>query len=142
MQDLSPQKTLISLYVQYRKDDDGMPIRELIYLALIKSVAAETWELKHILERNELIASADEFGLKLREAWASSPENYFKRYATSQTSVLCATVSDFDRLSDPVVLSFHDSRETINYARRLNAFIKNICENRRAQLYKVYITCF
>ncbi|USP81292.1 hypothetical protein yc1106_08566 [Curvularia clavata] len=141
-QDSSPQRILISLYVQYRKDGDGMPIRELTYLALAESVAKKIWHLEPILQQNELIISAEELGLKLREAWASSHENYFQRYANSQTSVLCATVSDFDRLSGRVVLSFHDSRETTNYARRLNGFIEGTCENPRAKLYEVYKTCF
>ncbi|EUC44388.1 hypothetical protein COCMIDRAFT_27266 [Bipolaris oryzae ATCC 44560] len=142
MHDLSPQRILISLYLQYRKDGDGMLIRELTYLALTESVARKIWVLEKMVERHELIASADELGLKLREAWASSNENYFQRYATSQTTVLCATASDFDRMSDRVVLGFHDSRETTNYARRLNSFIENTCENKRAQLYKIYATCF
>lgn len=142
MQDLSTERILISLYVQYRKDGDGMLIRELTYLALTESVAKKIWILEQTLDQNELIASADELGLKLREAWASSHENYFQRYATSQTSVLCVTASDYDRLSDRVVLGFHDSRETTNYARRLNSFIENTCEKPRAQLYKIYATCF
>ncbi|EMD94571.1 hypothetical protein COCC4DRAFT_66237 [Bipolaris maydis ATCC 48331] len=142
VQDMSPQRILISLYVQYRKDGGGMPVRELTYLALTESAAKKVWALKNILEQNKLIASADELGLKLREAWASSNENYFQRYATSQTSVLCATASDFDRLSDRVVLGFHDSRDATNYARRLNTFIQNTCEKPRAQLYKIYAPCF
>jgi hypothetical protein len=92
--------------------------------------------------RNELVASGEEVGLKLREAWASSNNNYFVRYAGGQTSVLCATASDFDRLSDRVVLSFYDNRETMPYARRLDSFIKKTCENSRAGLYKVYVKCF
>jgi hypothetical protein len=142
MQDLSPERILVSLYVQYRKDGDGMLIRELTYLALTESVAGKMRDLKHIPEQNEPIAPAEELGLKLREAWASSHENYFQRYASSQTSVLCATASDFDRLSDRVVLSFQDNRDATNYARKLNCFIKNVCENRRAKLYKVYAMCF
>jgi hypothetical protein len=141
VQDLKPQRILISLYVRYHKDGDGAPIRELTYIALTESVASQIFWLRDIVKRNELVVSAEELGLKLREAWASSNKNYFRRYTSGQTSVLCVTASDFDRLSDRVVLSFHHDRETTPYARRLNSFIKRTCENPRAGLYKLYATC-
>ncbi|KAH9878179.1 hypothetical protein J1614_003396 [Plenodomus biglobosus] len=102
VQDLSPQRIMISLFVQYRKDGDGAPIRELTYLAVAESVFRKVYYL----------------------------------------DVLCVTASDFDRLSDRVVLSFHNDRETTPYARRLDSFIKSTCENPRSGLYKVYATCF
>jgi hypothetical protein len=142
VQDISPQRILISLYVQFHKDADGKPIRELTYLALPESAARHVYSVQDRLERNELVASGEELGLKLREAWASSNKNYFARYASGQTSVLCATASDFDRLSDRVVLSFYNNRETTPYARRLDSFIKRTCENSRAGLHTVYVKCF
>jgi hypothetical protein len=142
VQDLSPQKVWISLYVQYRKDGDGIPIRELTYLALTESAASEMTWVQWNLEPNELVVSAEILGLKLREAWASSNEHYFPRYASGQTSVLCVTASDFDRQLDRVVLSFDNDREITPYARRLDSFIKSACENPRAGLYKIYATCF
>jgi hypothetical protein len=142
MQDLSPQRIMISLFVKYYKDGDGAPIRELTYLAVTESAAKNMLWTESMFKRNELVASAEELELKLHEAWASSPKNYFQRYAGGQTSVLCVTASDFDRLSARVVLSFHNDRETTPYARRLDSFIKSTCENPRAGLYKVYSTCF
>ncbi|EOA85450.1 uncharacterized protein SETTUDRAFT_20948 [Exserohilum turcica Et28A] len=142
MQDLSPQRILISLHVQYRKDGNGMLIRELTYLALTESVAEGIWDLRQIEDKDKLVISGEELGLKLREAWVLSHEDYFQRYANSQIGVLCATASDLDKLSDRVVFSFHDSRETTTYARRLDSFIKGVCENQRAKLYKVYAQCF
>jgi hypothetical protein len=142
VQDLLPQRLLISLYVQYRKDADGKPIRELTYLALAESAARYMYLVANVLMRNALVASGEEVGLKLREAWASSNNNYFARYTGGQASVLCATASDFDRLSDRVVLSFYNDCDTTPYARRLDSFIKRTCENSRAGLYKVYIKCF
>jgi hypothetical protein len=142
VQDFSSQRILISLYVQYRKDGDGAPIRELTYLALTESVARKSWYAEDIFQREELVVSAEELELKLREAWASSHTNYFHRYASGETSVLCVTASDFDRLSSRVVLTFRDDREMTPYARRLDSFIKNTCENPRSVLYKVYATCF
>jgi hypothetical protein len=145
VQDLSQQRILISLYLQYRKDGDGALIRELTYLAITESVASKLQyvrDIKDILERNELVASAEELGLKLREAWTSSHKNYFQRYASGQTSVLCVTASDFDKLSDRVVLSFHNDRDITPYVRKLDSFIRNTCENLRAKLYKVYALCF
>ncbi|KAH7079882.1 hypothetical protein BKA63DRAFT_229876 [Paraphoma chrysanthemicola] len=146
VQDHPPQRILISLYVQYRKDGDGALIRELTYLALTESVATHTWPLRDIVERNEPVVSAEELGLKLREAWASNHKNYFRRYASGDTSVLCVTASDYDRLSDRVVLSFHNDREIMPYARRLNSFIETTCERTcempRAELQKIYAPCF
>jgi hypothetical protein len=142
VQDLSPQRILISLYVQFRKDADGKPIRELTYLAVAESAARHIFMRKDLAERNELVASGEELGVKLREAWASSNRNYFARYAGGQTSVLCVTASDFDRLSDRVVLSFYNDRDTTSYARRLDLFIKRTCENSRAGLHKIYVKCF
>jgi hypothetical protein len=140
VQDISSQRILISLYVQYRKDDDGAPIRELTYLTLTESAAKKmlVWEM---LERDELVVSAEELGLKLREAWASSNENYFQRYARGQTSVLYVTASDFDKLSDRVVLTFRNDPETTSYARRLDSFIKSTCDNPRATLYQFCTPC-
>jgi hypothetical protein len=142
VQDVSPQKILISLYVQYRKDGDGTLIRELTYIAVTESVAKQIWEWKGIVEQNEMVVSAEELGIKLREAWASSQENYFKRYADGQTSVLCATASDFDKMSYRVVLSFQKDHEVRSIARKLDSFIKATCENPRAGRYKIYATCF
>jgi hypothetical protein len=142
VQDLSPQKILISLYVQYRKDGDGALIRELTYIAVTESVASKSVYGKHILERNELVDSAGELELKLGEARTSSNKNYFQRYVRGQTDVLCVTASDSDRLANRVVLSFHNDRETTPYARRLDSFIKATCENPRAGRYKIYATCF
>jgi hypothetical protein len=141
VQDLSPQKILISLYVQYRKDGDGALIRELTYIAVTESVASKSLYGKHILERNELVDSAGELELKLGEAWTSSNKNYFQRYVRGQADVLCVTASDSDRLANRVVLSFHNDRETTPYARRLDSFIKATCENPRAGRYKIYATC-
>jgi hypothetical protein len=142
VQDLSPQKILISLYVQYRKDCDGALIRELTYIAVTESVASKSSLVKLILERNELIDSAGDLELKLAEAWTSSNKNYFQRYVRGQTDVLCVTASDYDKLANRVVLSFHNDRETTPYARRLDSFIKATCENPRAGRYKIYATCF
>jgi hypothetical protein len=142
VQDLSPQKILISLYVQYRKDGNGALIRELTYIAVTESVASKSFYGQHILERNELVDSAGELELKLGEAWTSSNKNYFQRYVRGQTDVLCVTASDSDRLANRVVLSFHNDRETTPYGRRLDSFIKATCENPRAGRYKIYATCF
>jgi hypothetical protein len=140
VQDISPQRIMISLYVQYRKDDDGAPIRELTYLALTES-AAKKMLVWRMLERDELVVSAEELGLKLREARASSNENYFQRYAYGQTSVLYVTASDFDKLSDRVVLTFRNDPETTSYAGRLDSFIKSTCDNLRVALYKSCTPC-
>jgi hypothetical protein len=141
IQDLSPQRIPVSLYAQYRKDDDGAPVRELTYLALTESAMSNSWYGKQILEGSELIASAEELELKLREAWASSHENYFQRYASGETSVLRVTASGFDRLSDRVVLGFYSDRQTKPYAWKLDSIIKSTCENPRSVLSKVYATC-
>jgi hypothetical protein len=138
VQDPSQQKIFCSLYVRYRKDDYGAPIRELTYLAVTEPVAKKWWYWK----RNELVASAEELAVKLLESWTSSQKNYFHRYASDQISVLCVTASDFDRLSDRVVLSFHNDRDTKSYARRLDSFIETTCENPRAGRYKIYAPCF
>ena len=142
VQDLSPQKILISLYVQYRKDGNGALIRELTYIAVTESVASKSFYGQDILKRNELVDSAGELELKLGEAWTSSNKNYFQRYVRGQTDVLCVTASDSDRLANRVVLSFHNDRETTPYGRRLDSFIKATCENPRAGRYKIYATCF
>ena len=142
VQNLREQKILISLYVQYRKDGNGAPIRELTYLAVTETVACGGEVIfPHLLETSELVDSAAELGLKLQEAWTSSNKNYYKRYARGQISVLCVTASDHDRSVDRVNLGFHSDRETTNYAKRLDSFIKTTCENRRAGLYKIYATC-
>ncbi|KAJ4371532.1 hypothetical protein N0V83_004751 [Neocucurbitaria cava] len=140
VQNLSSQRILISLYVQYRTNYDGAPIRELTYLALAESVASGFFYPERGVGRNEVV-SAEELGLKLREAWTSSNENYFHRYASGQTSVLCVTVSDFDRLSDRIVLSFRDDSEIMPFARRLDSFIKKSCVNPRSGLHKLYAKC-
>jgi hypothetical protein len=142
VQDPSQQRIFCSLFVRYRKDGDGTPIRELTYLALTESVASKQRFKKDMPKQNERVVSAEELEVKLLEIQASSQENYFHRYASDQTSVLCVTASDFDRLSDRVVLSFHNDRDTASYARRLDSFIKATCENPRAGRYKIYATCF
>jgi hypothetical protein len=142
VQDLEPQKILISLYVQYHKDGNGAPIRELTYIALTESAASKSSFWKYVLKKDMVVASAGDLETKLSEAWASSHKNYFHRYARGDTSVLCATASDFDKMSDRVVLSFHNDLETTPYARKLDSFIKTTCENPRAGLYKFYATCF
>ena len=143
--DPSEQKILISLYVQFRNDEFGAPIRELTYLAFTGSVVKQMRyerDINGILERDELVASPEVLGLKLSEAWTSSHNNYFQRYASGEISVLRVTASDHDKMSDSVSLSFLNDRDTTNYARRLDSFIKNICEHPRASLHKVYAPCF
>ncbi|KAB2107022.1 hypothetical protein AG0111_0g4835 [Alternaria gaisen] len=135
MQDVQQQRILISLYVQYRKDVDGAPIRELTYLAVTETAA------RYMLEEIELVVPAEEVGIKLREAWASSDKNYFQRYAKGQTGVLCVTASDYDKSVDRVVLGFYSGREMTNHARRLDSFFKSTCKDRQAELYKIYATC-
>jgi hypothetical protein len=142
VKDPSQQRVLCSLYVRYRKDDHGAPIRELTYLAVTEPVAKKYWYGKHMLEQNEQVISAEELGVKLLESWTSSQKNYFHRYASDQISVLCVTVTDFDKLSDRVVISFRNDRDYKSYARRLDSFIKTTCENPRAGRYKIYATCF
>ncbi|CAN9348611.1 unnamed protein product [Alternaria alternata] len=135
MQDVRQQRILISLYVQYRKDVNGAPIRELTYLAVTETAA------RYMLEEIELVVPAEEVGIKLREAWASSDKNYFQRYAKGQTGVLCVTASDYDKSVDRVVLGFYSGREMTNHARRLDSFFKSTCKDRQAELYKIYATC-
>jgi len=142
VQDFPEQKILVSLYVRYRKDSDGAPIRELTYIALTESIAQGMWNMDDILAQKELDVRADEVEFKLREAWASSPESYFRRYARDQTNVLCATASEQEKLDDRVVLSFHSDSEVAPWARRLDEFIKRTCENPRAVLRKTYAPCF
>jgi hypothetical protein len=143
VQDLPQQKLLVSLYVQYRKDGNGAPVRELTYLAVTETFARKSVVLfGHLLQNNELVDSAAELGLKLQEAWTSSNKNYFKRYASAQTSVLCVTASDHDRSVYRVTLGFYSDGETTNYAKRLDAFIKTTCENQRGKLYKLYSSCY
>jgi hypothetical protein len=142
VQDLSEERILVSLYVQYRTGGDGTPIRELTYIALTESIAQDDWELKEIIERNALEVSAEVLGIHLGEAWASSQENYFKRYAGGQTSALCVTASDIDRLSHRVTLSFQNDRDITPYARRTDSFIRDTCEDPRARLHKVYSPCY
>ncbi|CAN9299521.1 unnamed protein product [Alternaria alternata] len=142
MQDLRQQKILISLYVQYRKDVNGAPIRELTYLAVTETVARKTeYPFGYKLEEIELVDSAEVLGIKLREAWVSSDKNYFQRYAKGQTGVLCVTASDYDKQLGRVVLGFHSDTETTNFARELDSFFKITCEDREAELYKIYATC-
>ena len=145
VQDLALQRILICLYFQYRKDGNGVPVRELTYLALTETVARKMmsvgmWRFFQRDEADELVAPAEELGIKLREAWASSDKNYFQRYVKGQTGVLCVTASDYDKQSGRVILGFHNDRETTNYARRLDSFMKTACENRRAGLFKIYST--
>ncbi|CAN9326718.1 unnamed protein product [Alternaria alternata] len=135
MQDVRQQRILISLYVQYRKDFDGAPIRELTYLAVTETAAP------YMREEIELVVPAEEVEIKLREAWASSDKNYFQRYAKGQTGVLCVTASDYDKSVDRVVLGFYSGREMTNHARRLDSFFKSTCKDRQAELYKIYATC-
>ncbi|KAI4940473.1 hypothetical protein J4E86_010853 [Alternaria arbusti] len=132
--DLPQQKILVSLNLRYRKDSDGAPIRELTYIALTESVAQGMWRMDDILAQKELVVHADELELKLREAWASSPESYFRRYASDQTNVLCVTASEQEKLDGRVVLSFHSDRDITSWARTLDAFIERTCENPRAHL--------
>jgi hypothetical protein len=143
VRNLREQKILISLYVQYRKDGSGAPVRELTYFAVTETVA---WRgrlfFQHLLQTSVLVDSAYELELKLQEAWTSSNQNYYKRYANGQTSVLCVTASDHDRSVDRVNLGFYSDGETTNYAKRLDAFIKTTCENQRGQLYKLYSSCY
>lgn len=142
VQKLRQQKILISLYVQYRKDLNGAPIRELTYLALTEAAARETlYPFGYMLEEIELVAPAEELAIKLREAWHSSNKNYYKRYASGKSSVLCVTASDYDKSVDRVVLGFYSDREMTNHARRLDLFFKTACEDRKGELYKVYALC-
>lgn len=136
------QRILVSLYVQYRKDSDGRPIRELTYIALIEPVVKKRHGFWEMLEPEALVVSPEDVEFKLREACASSPENYFRRYASGQTDVLCVTASDYDKAEGRVVLSFRSDREVKPYARRLGSFIGATCENPRALLHKVYAPCF
>jgi len=140
--DLPQQKILVSLNLRYRKDSDGAPIRELTYIALTESVAQGMWRMDDILAQKELVVHADELELKLREAWASSPESYFRRYASDQTNVLCVTASEQEKLDGRVVLSFHSDRDITSWARTLDAFIERTCENPRAVLRRTYAPCF
>jgi len=142
VQDISRPKILVSLYVRYRKDSDGAPIRELTYIALTESIAQGRYKMDDILAQKELVVEADVLDFKLREAWASSPESYFRRYASDQTNVLCVTASEQDKLDGRVVLSFHNDSEVAPWARRLDEFIKSTCENPRAVLRKTYAPCF
>ncbi|KAI4677818.1 hypothetical protein J4E81_010748 [Alternaria sp. BMP 2799] len=142
VEDLPEQKILISLYVQYRKDGDGTPIRELTYIALTESVRPIMWEIRDIVEQGELVVQDYDLESKLREAWASSPESYFRRYASDQMNVLCATTSEQDKLDGRVALNFHSDREVTPWARRLDTFIKRTCENPRAVLHKAYAPCY
>ncbi|KAI4915315.1 hypothetical protein J4E85_010440 [Alternaria conjuncta] len=137
VEDLPEQKILVSLFVRYRMDDDGVPIRELTYIAITESVAQRRVAFRDILEQNELVISAEDLDLKLREAWASSPESYFRRYASDQTNVLCVTASEQEKLDGRVVLSFHNDSEVAPWARRLDEFIKRTCENPRARSKKL-----
>ncbi|CAN9340499.1 unnamed protein product [Alternaria sp. RS040] len=142
VQNLREQKILISLYVQYRKDLNGAPIRELTYLALTEAAASKTeYPFGYMLEEIELVAPAEELAIKLREAWHSSNKNYYKRYASGKSSVLCVTASDYDKSVDRVVLGFYSDREMTNHTKRLDSFFKTACEDRKAELYKVYATC-
>ncbi|KAH7383189.1 hypothetical protein BKA66DRAFT_609113 [Pyrenochaeta sp. MPI-SDFR-AT-0127] len=138
--DDSSHRVFISLCVEYRKDDDGALIRELTYLALSEAVAKRCF-FEQLLPREDLYVSTEELGLKLREGWASSNENYFPRFAERKTSVLCITASEFDRVSNRVTLSFREDRETTPYARRLNRFIKRLSENPRSRISKDYNDC-
>ncbi|KAI4920652.1 uncharacterized protein J4E92_008295 [Alternaria infectoria] len=141
VEDLPQQKILVSLYLRYRQDSDGAPIRELTYIALTESVAEGMWIMGDAVQE-ELVVHADVLELKLREAWASSPESYFRRYASDQTNVLCATASEQEKLDGRVALSFHSDREVTPWARRLDTFIKRTCENPRAVLHKAYAPCY
>jgi len=142
VEDLPEQKILVSLYVRYHKDSDGAPIRELTYIALAESATEYVWDFKKILEKNEVAVTDYELESKLREAWASSPESYFRRYASDQTNVLCVTASEQEKLDGRVALSFHSDSEVTPWARRLDTFIKRTCENPRAVLHKAYAPCY
>ncbi|KAI4641179.1 hypothetical protein J4E93_008058 [Alternaria ventricosa] len=138
VQDPLEQRIWISLYVQYRKDSDGAPIRELTYIALTESVA-NTISFFQYARREQLVVTAEELEIKLREAWVSSPESYFLRYASGHTNVLCATASEY---TGEIVLSFHSYSEITPWARSLDHFIKSTCENPRAEYDKAYAPCF
>lgn len=142
VQNPSSEKILIYLHVQYRKDGDGALIQELTYLALTAKVAKEFYSAKETSKRNELYASGDQLEGKLGDFKAWSQEDYIQRYANGKSSVICVTASPSDTLSDRVVISFDSNRETIPYARRLDAFIKSACENPRGGLHKIYAPCF
>ena len=131
MQGPSKQRILCSLYVRYRKDHCGMPIREMTYLAVTEPVAKRLWYEFDLLKQNEQVVSVEELALKLLEAWASSQENYFRRYASDETTMLRVMVSDFNWLLDRVDISFYDDSDTKSYARRLDSFIETTCKNPR-----------
>jgi hypothetical protein len=136
--DGSSHRVLISLCVKYLNSEDGAPIRELTYVAIPEALASKFWYFTNLLQQEHLYISGEEVGLKLREAWASSHEQYFLRYMDCKASVLCVTASEFDKLSSRAVLSFREDRETIPYARRLDKFFKDVCENpsRRCRDYE------
>jgi hypothetical protein len=142
VQDLSDERILVSLYVQYRTGDDGTPIRELTYVALTESVAQKNWRLDDIMKYNALEISAEELGIQLGEACASTRENYFKRYAKGQTSVLCATASDSDKLANRVTLSFQNDPQIISYARRMDSFISDVFKDPERLLHDIYSPWF
>jgi hypothetical protein len=136
--DGSSHRVLTSLCVKYLNSEDGAPTRELTYVAIPEALASKIWYFPDLLQQEHLYISGEEVGLKLEEAWASSHEQYFLRYMNCKASVLCVTASEFDKLSNRAVLSFREDRETIPYARRLDKFFKDVCENpsRRCRDYE------